>query len=143
MIKASFLFFSFLAAPALAATTTCIDPTGQFLYEAYRQEGGPCCGRSTTILTAFGKIVKQTHIEESVGGMPAVHDDSNPHLKMNELRIFDMKNSSVSGNFKTNRYAENMKFSRDDGTQLFPGVSEPVLTVSLICSQSHSIVPAP
>src|SRR6185437_911992 len=96
-----FVACAFISGVAFAGSTNCSDVSGDLHYQTFEQDGGPCCGHSTSSLVYQGKMVKQTEDREQAGGNPASHSDSNPGLSVAEIHSIDMGNSSVSGETAT------------------------------------------
>src|SRR4051812_48606638 len=60
------LFILLLSTLTFAADRECRDARGDFVYSTWIQQGGPCCGRSTTTLTYKGAQIQNVLW---VGGM--------------------------------------------------------------------------
>jgi hypothetical protein len=127
---------------SFAATTTCSDPTAEWRYEAYEQEGGPCCGRSSYTLTHKRTALKSVEIINGRGGPDEV-TDSDPTLSLSFSENIDLNNTSVENQIETRHHATNLVLSRTNGGPIIPNCLVPSLTVSLVCSQTHSLIPIP
>ena len=129
--------------PAWAGTTTCSDAHQKILYQTYQQEGGPCCGRSSSTLSYEGQLIKETETRGGSPGRPRLDSDSDPTLEIETTDPVDLRNSEVRGPSVVSHYATNLTMTRTTGGRVLPDHEGSKITISLVCESTRFRIPPP
>jgi hypothetical protein len=126
------------------ASLICSDSSTDFRYEHFQQEGGACCGRSSETVTYKGKIIKREEtINDFGGGNGGRHTDTNPELKVTSSQPILLGNSYQSNDYAYSEMAMNITLENLDNKAVLPGEKASTVTKSVVCTESHSLIPRP
>jgi hypothetical protein len=71
------------------------------------------------------------------------HTDTDPLLKISLGQSIDLGNSTQGNNYSWSNFAMNITLSRLDHKPVLPGQKNSTEVVSVVCTESHSILPIP
>jgi hypothetical protein len=126
-----------------SASLVCSDSTTNFRYEHYQQEGGACCGRSSEIVTYKGKVIKKVEIINPFMDGGGSHSDSNPRVKITSDQPISLGNAHQDDGYGYSEIAMNITLENLDSKPVLPDQKSSSVVTSVVCTESHSLVPRP